>query len=211
MLVAVKILGDRIIGDQQVEPAVVIHINKNRRQAVISPGVGDASLYAHISKSAVAVVVKQMVALARQAARAAHHCDSAKLAEPERDAAFASDGRIVGIELYVTGNEDVEESVVVVIAPGRTRRPSTERDSSFFRNVGKRAVVIIVVKAVLSQIGNVHVGPAVVIEIAHHHAEAPALVSDSGLVGYVGEGAVVIIVEQHRPRWRYLPFQRERR
>src|ERR1700722_18373421 len=207
MLVAVKILGDRIIGDQQVEPAVVIHINEHRRQAVISPGVGDASLYAHISKSTVAVVVKQMVALSRQAARAAHHSDSAKLTEPGRDAALASDRRIVGIELYVTGNEEVEEAVVVVIAPSCTRRPSTESDSSFFRNVGKRAVVIVVVEAVLAEIGNVNVGPAVVIEIAHHHAEAPALVSDSGLVGYVCEGAVVIIVEQHRPRRRLLTFQ----
>src|SRR5580700_1822505 len=145
MLVAVKILGDRIIGDQQVEPAVVVDINEHRRQAVITPGVGDASFYAHISKSAVAVVVKQMVALARQAARAAHHSDSAKLTESERDAALASDGRIVGIELYVTGNEKVEVAVVVVIPPSCTRRPSPERDSSFFRNVGKSAVVIVVV------------------------------------------------------------------
>src|SRR5580658_8865830 len=120
-----------------------------------------------------------MVALARQAARTAHHSDSAKLAEPGWDAALASHGRIVGIELYVTGNEEVEESVVVVIAPGRTRRPSTERDSSFFRNVGKGAVVIIVVKAVLAEIGDVHVGPAVVIEIAHRHAVFPAHASNS--------------------------------
>src|ERR1700727_910489 len=211
MLVAVKILRDRIIGDQQVEPAVVIHINQHRRQAVISPGVGDASLYAHISKSTVAVVVKQMVALARQAARTAHHGDSAKLTEPGRDAALASDGRIVGIELYVTGNEEVEEAIVVVIAPGRARRPAAESDSGLFRDVGKRTVMIVVVEAVLAEIGNVNVGPAVVIEIAHHHAKAPALVSDSGLIGYVGEGAIVIIVEQHRPRRRFLPFQRESR
>src|ERR1700693_1900735 len=105
-----------------------------------------------------------MVALARQAARAAHHSDSAKLAEPERDAALAGDGRIVGIELYVTGNEEVEEAVVVKTAPGRPSRPPAESGSGLFGDVGKRTVMIVVVEAVLAKIGNVDVGPAIVIE-----------------------------------------------
>src|SRR5271156_441366 len=152
-----------------------------------------------------------MIALARQSARAAHHGDPAKLAKAGLDTAFAGDRWMIGIEFNVAGNKEIEKTIVIVITPGRARRPSAQRDSSFFSNVGKGAVVIIVVEAVLAEIRNVDVGPAIVIVIANHGAKAPALVGDSGLVGDVGKGAVVIVVEQHGPRWSFLALQRGKR
>ena len=60
-----------------------------------------------------------MIAFAGQAAGATHHIDSAKLAELGRQVSFARDGRIVGIEFHITWDKEVEETVVVVVAPGR--------------------------------------------------------------------------------------------
>ena len=126
---------------------------------------------------------------------------------PERQAAFARDGRIVGIEFHVARNKQIEKAIVVVVAPGRARRPAAQRDSSLFRDIGERAVMIVVVEAVLAEIGNVDVGPAIVVVIADHHAKAPALIGHSGFVGHVGERSIVIVVEQHGPRRRFLALQ----
>src|SRR6202023_2019245 len=126
MLIAVQIFRHGIVGDQQIKPTVVVHVNKDRRQTVVTPGVGNAGLYTNVGKGSIAVVVKQMIALARQSARAAHHRDPAKLTEPELKAAFAGDGRIVGIEFRVAGDKEIKKAVVVVIPPGCARRPSAQ-------------------------------------------------------------------------------------
>jgi len=68
-------------------------------------------------------------------------------------------------------DKQVKIAIVVVIAPGRTCRPSAQRDSGLFREIGERAVLIVVVEAVLAEIGNVDVGPAVVIVVADHRAK----------------------------------------
>src|SRR2546425_3588440 len=165
MLSAVKILRHGIVGHQQIKPTVVVHVNKDRRQAVVTPGVGDTGLHTNVGKGSIAVVVKQMVALARQSARAAHHRYPAKLTEPGRQATFAGDWRIVGIESRVAGNKEIKKAIAVVIAPGCARRPSAQRDSSLFSDVGESTVMIVVVEAVLAEIGNVDIGPAIVIVI----------------------------------------------
>ncbi len=148
-----------------------------------------------------------MIALARQTARTTHHVNPTKLAEPRRDAAFAGDRRIVGIEFDVAGNKQVEEAIVVVIAPGCARRPSAQRDSSLFSDVGESTVMIVVVEPVLAEIGNVDIGPAIVIVIADHNAKAPTLIGHSGLISHVGESAIVIVVEQHRPRGSFFALE----
>src|SRR3981081_52327 len=175
MLIAVKIFRNGVVGDQQIKPTAVVHVNKDRRQAVVTPGVGNAGLHTNVGKGPIAVVVKQMIALARQSARAAHHRDSAKLTKPRRKGALASDRRIVGIEFRIAGNKEIEKAIVIVIAPGCARRPAPQRDSSLFSDVGERTVMIVVVEAVLSEIGNIDIGPAIIVIIADHNAKTPAL------------------------------------
>src|SRR6202167_6570111 len=93
-----------------------------------------------------------MVALAGQPARAAHYGDPAKLAEPGWKPSFAGDWWIIGVEFHIARNKQIQEAIVIVVAPGRARGPSTQRDSSLFRDVGKGSVVIVVVEARL--VGN---------------------------------------------------------
>ena len=53
--------------------AIIVHVDKQRPEAVISGRIADAKLLADIGKRSVSVVVKEMVVFALDAAGAAHH------------------------------------------------------------------------------------------------------------------------------------------
>ena len=91
-LVDVEIVGLGVVGHQQVGLAVVVHVDKDGGEAVVSAGIGDAGFHADVGKGAVAVVVEEVVGLALQSARAAHHGNAVQLAEGESDAAVV--GRV---------------------------------------------------------------------------------------------------------------------
>ena len=80
----------------------------------------------------------------------------------------------------VAGDEEVEPAVAVVVAPGCAGGPVAESDAGLLGNVGERAVVVVVVEAVLAEVGDVDVGPAVVVVVADGDAESPAVVGDAG-------------------------------
>ena len=80
-LVDVEIVWRGVIGYQQVRLAVVVDVCEQGTQPVIAIGIVDAKLLAHVGKGAVAIVVKQMVMLANQPTRAAHHRHTTKLAD----------------------------------------------------------------------------------------------------------------------------------
>ena len=132
-----------------------------------------------------------MVGLALEAARAAVDAFAAELAEGE-----AGRGEMVHVPVDVAGDEEVEFAIAVVIAEGCAGGPVAELDAGLFGNVGKGAVVVVVIEAVFAEVRDVEVGPAVVIVVADGDAEAPAFVGDAGFVGDVGEGAVVVVVEE---------------
>src|SRR5260221_9030853 len=133
----------------------------------------------------------EMVGLAGQAARAAHNTDSAKLAKTLRDAALSGYRRMRQIKLYVTGNERIEQTVVVVVSLGWSGGPAAESDASFFGDICERPIVIVVVQPVLAVIRDIDVRPAVVVVIAHCNAKSPAEIGDAGFFGDIGESAVV--------------------
>ena len=110
--------------------------------------------------------------------------------------AIAGRGEVVHVPVDIAGDEEVEFAVAIVIAEGGAVGPVAERDAGLFGDVGKGAVVVVVIEAVFAEVRDVEVGPAVVIVVADGDAEAPALVGDAGFFGDVGEGAVVVVVEE---------------
>src|SRR5215470_5508396 len=204
MLVAIKIAGNRIVGHQQVKPAVVVDVHKNRSEAVVSGAVGHAGFQTDIREGAIPVVVEQVIAFARQAAWTAHAADAAKLAGTRGQAVSARGGRVIGIELHVARYEEIQQSIVVVVAPGGTGRPPTEGHAGGFGDIRERAVVVVVVQTVFAVIRNVKIRPAIVVVVGCRYPKSPTLVGDSGLGGDVGKGAVVIVVQEHGTR-RGLP------
>ena len=56
--------------------------------------------------------------------------------------------------MNVAGNKEIEAAVAVVVAPGCAGRPVAERDAGLFGDIGKGAVVIVVVEAILAEVGD---------------------------------------------------------
>ena len=81
MTILVEIVGSGIIGDGEIQPAIVVDINKDGGQAVETLGIGNAGFLTDVRKSTVTIVMEKMIAFTDQSARAAHHVHASKLAE----------------------------------------------------------------------------------------------------------------------------------
>ena len=68
------------------------------------------------------------------------------------------------------------------------------RNAGFIGDVGERAVAIVVIKDIASELGDKEIGEAVVVVVAPNAAEAIAGAGDAGFVGDVGERAVAVVV-----------------
>ena len=195
-LVEIEVVRRGVVGDEQVGFAIAVDVDEERGEAIVGVLIGDAGVLADISEGAVAVVVEEVVRLALEPVRPTQHVDAEEGAERERDAAIALQRLAGEVPMHVAGDEEIEATVAVEIAPGGAGGPIAERHASLRGDIGEGAVVIVAIEAILSEVGDVDVGPAIVIEVADDGAEAPAIVGDAGLRGDVGEGAVVVVVEE---------------
>src|ERR1700731_289923 len=208
VFVAVQVLGDGIVGNSQVEPTVIVHVNEYRRKSIVALRVRNSSLYAHVGEGSVSVVVKQVIAFARQSAWPAHYFNSAKITEAWRKSARPGDRRMLRIKLCVARNEQIEEAVVIVVSPRRSGRPAPERDARFLRDISECAVMIVVVETVFAEVRYINVWPPVVVVVPHSYAEAPSFICHACFFCDIGECSVMVVVQQHRA-WRgFLAFQR---
>src|SRR5438552_9763492 len=206
MAIVVKVAWHGIVGHRQIQPAIVVYIDKYRGKTVVAFRIRYASFLADVRKSAIAVIVKQMVALAGHAPRSAHHSYSPELTEAGRKPGGRS-RQPIGIELHISGDEQVQKTIVVIITPGRSCRPTAKRDARLLRHVGEGSVVIVVIKTVLAVIGDINVWPTIVVVIADGYAEAPALVGHPRFFRDVGKSSVVVVVKKHGARRRLFSFQ----
>src|SRR5579859_4366532 len=86
--VAIEVVGCGIIGDDEVEPAVVVEVRENRSEAVAAFAVGDAGFETHVGKGAVAIVVEEVIGFADETDGTAEDIYSAILANAFWDAAL---------------------------------------------------------------------------------------------------------------------------
>ena len=152
--------------------------------------------------------MKQVVTLSGKTSRAAKNVQTAKLASAFRDAIFAWEWRLLKTELGIAGDKQIQQAIMIVITPGRTRRPSAERDASFLCDVRKGPIMIVVIKPVLAKIGDVDIWPTVIVVVAYRNTEAPAFICHSSTGSDIGESAVVIVVKEHGAGyWSLPPFR----
>ena len=78
--IAVEVVGRGVVGDEEIELAVVVVVEERDAEAVEAGGVRHARARAHVREAAAPVVVEEVVALALQPARSAHHGLAAVLA-----------------------------------------------------------------------------------------------------------------------------------
>ena len=204
----------RIVGHHQVRLAVPIDIHEEHAETVITVGVADPGLFAHVGERAVAVVMKQMVVLSLKSARTAHHVRPAILAQRAFDGIGACNGRVMEVVADVAGHKKVQPAIPVVVSEGgagvidnHVGGAAVERDAGLFRYIRECPVVVIVVQAVLPQIGDVEIGPAIVVIVAHRAAKPPPVIRDSRFFRHLGKRSIAVVVEERRVRRNRLPAQ----
>ena len=106
------------------------------------------------------------------------------------------------IPLDVIHNEQVQQSVVVVVKPARRDGPHLAAlvqgaaQARFRGDVRERAVAIIVKELIPIDVGHKQVGPAVIVVVPHRHAHPIACSGHSGALGDVRERSIAVVVEQ---------------
>src|SRR5580698_193973 len=103
---------------------------------------------------------------------------------------------MVDVVVNVPRNKEIQFAVTVIVAKCRPCRPVAQRHAGFFCDIGKSAVVIVVIEPVLAKIRDIDVRPAVVVIVSDGDPKAPSIVGHSCLCSDIGEGAVMIVVEQ---------------
>ncbi len=186
----------RVVGDGDVGPAVIVEIRENHAHA-FGLGLSHSGGVAHVGESSVVIVVVELDALAFVVAgMAVGTVARAALAAP--DIIFRS-------PLDVVGDDQIEPAVFVVIEPSRAGGPSAFiGDAGFRRDVGKRAVAVVVIENGAAIAGHIQIGIAVIVEVADGNALAVmAFTADAGFLGDIGESSVaVVVVERATQRMR---------
>ena len=125
---------------------------------------------------------------------------SARIAEVWQ-AALLADRLGLRIPLHIIYDQQIEQSVAIIIHPGCSHSPQPSvlgvraRQSSAFRDVGERPVSVIVVEGVAAYAGYENVLKAVVIVIADGHADVETLASQASLFRHVSKSAIAIVAE----------------
>ena len=117
-------------------------------------------------------------------------------------------GGLLRIDVDVTGHEQVEPAIRVVVAEARAGRPASGPDAHALGDVGERAVVVVAIETVGSVVRDVQIRPAVVVDVAGRHAEAPPSVGHAGAIGDVGEPEIAIVEEERGARRRLEALER---
>src|SRR5580704_2958867 len=75
-IVVIEIVGNGIVGDDKIGPAVVVVIGPHRAEAVVADLIMDASFHGDFFERAIPAIVVEKIALAFEAPRAALHLQS---------------------------------------------------------------------------------------------------------------------------------------
>ena len=197
--VDVEVVGGRVVGDVEVEPAVAVHVDPGDAKAEVAVGIADARFLADLGEGAARILAEQEIGGARQAPRSTLDGDAAVLA----GLVLAELRQVVQVELDVPANEQVEVAVAVVVGEAATGRPAGGRHAQVLRHVGEGALAGVAVQPVPADPGDVDVLPAVAVDVGDAQPHAPAGMGNTGLGGDVAKRAVAqIAVESARRRLR---------
>ena len=192
-IVAVQCARVRIVRDIEVDPAVVVEVERAHAQAVCALRARDPRLLGHIVERAVAGIVVQHVFATGQPRRAARHLDPFVATQPR-----VRRGRGGQIEIDVVGDEEVEPAVAIVIeeraagAPACARAGKTRAAGHFF----ERPVCSVAIQPVLSPVADEQIVVPVGVVVADARPLSPSACRKSRLRRHVFERAVALVPVQ---------------
>jgi hypothetical protein len=119
-------------------------------------------------------------------------------------------GAVARSKVHVVGDKEVEMAVAVVVekcASGAKAIASVQQ-AGFGRHIGKCAVAVVAVEAVVAVVGEEQVLEAVVVVVADADAHSPAGIGESGFGGHIGKRAVAVVVIEPVAGARRSAFER---
>src|ERR1700712_3147062 len=149
-----------------------------------------------------------MVPLALQTAWSAHYRRPAVHTRGISDSLGSSSRRIVDIKTQITGDEEVQPSITVIVSESRTSGPCPECHAGLLCNVGESSVMIVAVKTVPAEVCDVEIRPPIVVEVPNDDTISPSIIGYSGLSGDIRKCAVVVVVKERGMRRFFFPVER---
>ena len=105
-----------------------------------------------------------------------------------------------------TAEKQVQTAIVVVVEPDRAGGPAGFRQTRFFRHIGERPIVVVLIKNAFPIRGDEYVRPAVIVEISDRHAHPERAAGNTRLLRNIRECAVpVVLVKRVADRLLRLP------
>src|SRR6266850_2746806 len=166
MVVVIEVVWDRIVGNEEVGPAVIVVVGPDDAETVIADFIVNAGLRGNFLECAVTTVVVQKIAFTHKTPRAALY----KYTFVPTILVATELRQIVHIHVSVTGDEKVHIAVTIIVAPGRAGHKAAAAHAGLVGNVFKLAIAQIVVKRVPSVAADKQVELAVVVVIGDSHA-----------------------------------------
>src|SRR5262249_7855307 len=152
----------------------------------LSQEIGNARFLTYVSKSAIAIVMKEPTW---------HREIDFRYAVVAATILMYSAGFVQFLaEIHKSPDKEVQSAIIVIVEPDCARRPPRRTHPRLFGDIGKGPVPVVVVQNVASVLCDVKVGKAIAVIVAHRHALTVAAACDTGLFGDIGKCPVAIIV-----------------
>src|SRR5262249_49338691 len=148
----------------------------------------DTCLLADIGKSAVAIVAIQRMSSSGHSNGPTFNRDTF----PVAIRVLSRNRRVFEREMHVVGNEQIEIAVAIIVNETASRSPTLllVPKASTLGYVSKRAIAVVAIQTVLSEVSTKNVLETVVVVIADAHAGGPTRRLQTCLFRDIGKGTV---------------------
>ena len=122
---------------------------------------------------------------------------------PQAGFLFSTIAVVPEAPIHITGHEEVEVAVIVVIEEPGARTPSASDNSGALRYVGERAVPIVMVERVPSIACHVDVFETIIVVVTHRHTHRIVALrhpSEAGFFRHIRECAVGVLMIKPVPK-----------
>ncbi len=190
MIVVVEIIGNGIVGDEEIGPTIIIVVHPHDTESVVANVIMDARFDGNFLKGAITTIMIEEVAFAFETPGTTLNENALEAAE----FVAAKLGEIVHVEMRIARNKQIDEAVAVVVAPGRASHESAAADSGFFGDILELAIAKAVVQGAAAKTSDKEVELAVIVVIGDGDAHAPAAPRQASFLGDVLESTVGFLV-----------------
>src|SRR5439155_1759819 len=190
------------VANEDVGPAVIVHVKKTAAPAEILRVLAETALIGGVLEiRAAEIVVKRrrvageirfdQVEIAVEIVIGGRDAHAGLRLAVGAESATSFDGDVVG-------DEKIEAAVAIVVDESAAGVPAlaVSGDSGFFADVSECAIAVVVIENILSEVGDEEIVETVVVVVAYANTLSPAGMKKSCFGGDVSESPIAIVFEE---------------